>query len=222
MTKFKTHLALVALSAAIALGDAACNNSLGGFSGSVGNTPPVTPETSYKVLGNPGAPFTALVSDARSSWVVQGAAPLSITIVNAQTPSRIAVTKLIGDNSLMSIEIINGTSVLDLGSTTAAFGTASAQTGGTVFAIGQAANPDLEINVTGPLGEHFQGLIEDQSIAFTTEDFAPAVYLFDQPSGKVTAQFFQVNNLGGIVANMTVNGKVVTNGVGGPSIVLQE
>ncbi len=220
--KFKNYLALLMISAAIALGNAACNNSLGGFSGSVGNTPPVTPETSYKVLGNPGAPFTALVSDARSSWVVEGAAPLSIAIVNVQTPSRIAVTKLEGDNSLMSIEIINGTSVVDLGSTTAPFGTASAQTGGTVFAIAPAANPDLEINVTGPLGEHVDGLIESNNIAFTTEDFLPAVYLFDSPTSKVTAQFFQVDNLGAIVANMTVNGQEVANGVGGPSIVLQE
>jgi hypothetical protein len=220
--KFKMRLVLVMISAAIAAGNAACNNSLGGFSGSVGNTPPVTPETSYKVLGNPGTPFTALVSDARSSWVVNGSAPLSIAIVNVQTPSRIAVTKLIGDNSLMSIEIINGTSVVDLGSTTAPFGTASAQTGGTVFAIAEKAQTDLEINVTGPLGEHFDGLIEDSSIAFTTEDFAPAVYLFDMPSGKVTAQFFQVTSRGGIVANMTLNGQVVANGVGGPSIVLQE
>jgi hypothetical protein len=220
--KFNNYLALLTISAAIALGNAACNNSLGGFSGSVGNTPPVTPETSYKVLGNPGLPFTALVSDARSSWVVQGAAPLSIAIVNVQTPSRIAVTKLESDNSLMSVEIINGTAVVDLGSTNQPYGTASAQTGGTVFAIAEAANPDLQINVTGPLGEHFQGLIEDQTIAFTTEDFAPAVYLFDGPSGKVTAQFFQVDSKGGIVANMTVNGQVVANGVGGPSIVLQE
>jgi hypothetical protein len=220
--KFRNRLVLMMISSAIALGNAACQNSLGGFAGSVGNTPPVTPETSYKVLGNPGAPFTALVSDSRSSWVVQGAAPLSIAIVNVQAPSRIAVTKLLGDNSLMSIEIINGTSVVDLGSTTQPFGTASAQTGGTVFAILPKADPDIQINVTGPLGEHIQGLIEDQAIAFTIEDFAPSVYLFSGPTGKVTAQFFQVNNLGGIVANMTLNGQVVANGVGGPSIVLQE
>ncbi len=218
----QNRVTLAIISAAIAISGAACQNSLGGFSGSVGNTPPVTPETSYKVLGNVGAPFTALVSDARMSWVVQGAAPLSIAIVNVQTPSRIAVTKLIGDNSLMSIEIINGSSVQDLGSTTQPFGTASAQTGGTVFAIASAANPDVEVNVTGPVGEHFSGLIEDQAIAFTSEDFAPAVYLFDSPSGKVTAQFFQDQNRGGIVANMTLNGQVVANGVGGPSIVLQE
>lgn len=219
--KFTTRLALVMLSAAIAAGNAACNNSLGGFSGSVGNTPSVTPETSYKVLGNPGMPFTALVSDARASWVVQGTAPLSIAIINVQTPSRIAVTKLQGDNSLMSIEIINGTSVVDLGSTTQPYGTASAQTGGTVFAIAPAANPDLEINVTGPIGEHFDGLIEDQTIAFTVEDFARAVYLFDGPSGKVIAQFFQVESRGGLVANMTLNGQLVANGVGG-TVVLQE
>jgi hypothetical protein len=220
--KFNNHLALVIISAALAAGNAACNNSLGGFSGSVGNTPPVTPETSYKVLGNPGTPFTALVSDARSSWVVEGAAPLTIAIVNAQTPSRIAVTKLEGDDSLMSIEIINGTSVVDLGSTTQPYGTASAQTGGTLFSIAPAANPDLEINVTGPAGEHVDGLIEDNNIAFTVEDFLPAVYLFDSPNGSITAQFFQVDNLGAIVANMTVNGQVVANGVNGPSVVLKE
>jgi hypothetical protein len=219
--KFSNQLALVMISAVIAVGSAACNNSLGGFAGAVGNTPPVTPETSYKVLGNPGMPFSALVSDARSSWVVQGSAPLTITIVNAETPSRIAVTKLIGDDSLMSIEIINGTSVIDLGSTTQPFGTASAQTGGTVFAIAPAANPDVEVNVSGPLGEHFDSLVEAENTAFTTEDFAPAVILFDSPGGKVTAQLFQVDNFGGIVANMTVNGQVVANGVGA-TVVLQE
>lgn len=205
---------LAILLGAMAMSEPACNNSQGGFSGAVGNTPSTTPETSYRILGNVGTPFTALVSDARSSWVVQGSTPLGITIVNSQLPARVVVTKLLSDNSLMSIEIVNGTHVVDLASTTDPYGTASVQAGGTLAQIAPPANPDLEIDATGPDNEFFNGLIEDTSTGFTISDFAPAVFLFDQPDGKVTGQFFQVQSLGALVVNETLNGKVVASGAG--------
>jgi hypothetical protein len=213
------RILLVLVAAGIAVNVSSCNNSLGGFSGSVGNTPDVTPETAYKVFGNIGMPFTALVSDERSSWTVQGNAPLSISIVNAETPSRIIATKLVSDNSLMSIEIINGIQVADVASTTDPYGTASAQIGGLLIAVAPTANPNLEISVPGPMNEGYEGLIEDSDVGFTVSDVAPAFYLFDVPVGKVTAQLEQVQELGALVAYMTLNGVLVSSAAGANDVV---
>jgi hypothetical protein len=208
------RIVLAFLLGAMAISTPACNNSQGGFSGAVGNTPATTPETSYKVLGNVGMPFTALVSDSRSSWSVQGSAPYSITMVNVVLPARVVVTKLVSDNSLMSIEIISGNRVVDLASTTDPYGTVAVEAGGTLAQIAPPANPDLEVHTTGPTSELFNGLIEDVNTGYTVQDFAPAVDLFDSPDGKVTAQLFQVQSFGALVVNMTLNGKVVASGEG--------
>jgi len=85
-------LSMSALGAALAFSVAACNNQTG-FSGSVGNTPNGPALASYEILGTVGTPFTATVSDARSSWTLQGNVPLSIVICNNVLPARIIATK---------------------------------------------------------------------------------------------------------------------------------
>src|SRR5712691_8185187 len=56
---------------------AACNNSLSGFGGFVGNTPNVSTQTQFKVLGTVGTPFTLIISNANQSWTVPGSIPLN-------------------------------------------------------------------------------------------------------------------------------------------------
>src|SRR4029077_13618946 len=121
---------------------ASCNNNQGGFSGSVGNTPNGPPLTSYRILGTPGTPFTATVSNARSSWTLQGNIPLSMIICNNVLPARIIPTKTSSDANLMSVEIINVSHLLETASTEAPFGIVSLQTGGQTIPIAPHANPD--------------------------------------------------------------------------------
>ncbi len=217
--KSNNRIILTIIAGALSLATPSCNNSLGGFSGSVGNTPDTTPETAYKIFGNVGMPFTALISDARSSWTVEGTAPISISIANSALPARVIATKLVSDTSLMSIEIQNGVTVIDVASTSDPFGTAQAQIGGKLLAVAPPASPDVRIYVPGPTNEPYQGLIEDMQVAFTIADFAPAVYLFDSPDGTVTGQLFQSINLGGLVVFETVGGAVVDSAVAAKVVV---
>jgi hypothetical protein len=216
-------LRMSALTAVLALSAGACNNNQGGFSGSVGNTPPGPPLTSYRILGTPGTPFNATVSNARSSWVVQGNVPLSMVICNNDLPAEILATKTSSDNSLLSIEIINGNKVLGVASTTAPFGNVSEQTGGTLLAIAPPADPDLRILVAGPAKAAYQALVEDIDIGFDIEDRAPTLIFFDSPDGKVTGQFFAINrDFGEFTLDMTLNGELVATVVAGPNATIEE
>jgi len=218
-------LAVVAWAALLSAALGACNNSQGGFGGDVGNTPPVPPVTSFKVLGIVGTPFSLLISNANASWLVKGTIPLNVLIVNNQTPARMIATKLSNDNNLMSVEIVNGGIVLSLASTTAAFGVASVQTGGTLNTISPPAALDLRIYVTGPFGQRFQSLVEDATVGFITNTRAPAVFLFDQPSGKIDGQFTQDQNFGSFAINMTEGSdgsKVLTTASGGPFVIIRQ
>src|SRR5712671_2429878 len=116
---FLQILGATALAAALAISFASCNNNQGGFSGSVGNTPNGPPLTSYRILGTPGTPFTATVSNARSSWTLQGNIPLSMLICNNILPARIIATKTSSDANLMSVEIASGSHLLETASTQA-------------------------------------------------------------------------------------------------------
>src|SRR6266404_1381575 len=76
---FLRFVCATAFAAVFAISVVSCNNNQGGFSGSVGNTPNGPPLTSYRiVVGTVGEPFTATVSNARSSWTLQGVTPLSM------------------------------------------------------------------------------------------------------------------------------------------------
>jgi hypothetical protein len=219
------HTMLRSLAAVLCVAVAACNNSLGGFGGFVGNTSPVPPSTGFKVLGNVGTQFTLTISNANSSWIVPGAIPLNVWIVNNQTPVRMIATKLANNNSLMSLEIDNGGVILNLQSTTAPYGVVSVQTGGTLNTLAPQAIPDLRIYVNGPLGQRFQALVEDKTVGFVTNTRAPAVFLFDGPNGTVDGQFQQTQNFGVFSIAMTsgVGGtNVIETASGGPFVIIKQ
>ncbi len=225
-----SSVALICTAGMLCLVFAACNNSVTGFGGFVGNTPPVPPSTTFKVLGNVGTPFTLTISNANASWIVPGNIPLNVTIVNNTTPCRMVATKLANDNTLMSLEIDNWGKIITAESTTAPFGLVSIQTGGTLQTIQPPANPDLRIYVNGPFGQRFQGLVEDSQVGFINNTRAPEAYLFDQPNGKVDGQFTQTQNFGSFSINMTYNASqgphtgtdVVTTASGGPFVIIRQ
>jgi hypothetical protein len=210
-----------ALGAALAFSIAACNNQ-SGFSGSVGSTPNVPPLASYQILGTPGTPFNATVSDARSSWTFSGVVPLSIVIVNDVLPASIVATKTASNNNLLSLEVIKGGHVSDLQSTTKPGGTVSVMVGGKLKSIPPPASPDLRIFDSGPLNEHYTALVEDQSIGFVISATSPTLILFDTPTGKVDATFFGSHNFGAFTVNMTLNGTVLLTVVQGPNLTIRE
>ena len=212
-----------ALVAVLAISVASCNNNQGGFSGSVGNTPNSPPLTSYVILGTVGTPFTATVSNARSSWTLQGTIPLSMIICNNVLPARIIATKTAANNNLMSVEILNGGHILQVAQTTAPFGIVSLQTGGSPLPIMPPANPDLRIFVSGPVATSFTALVEDIQTGFVLKVSAPALIFFDTPNGKVDGTFFQNGkNFGTFTINMTLNGVVVATAKGGPNVTIRE
>ncbi len=221
MRSLARTLAMSALGAAIVFAVAACNNQTG-FSGSVGNTPNAPKLTSYEVLGTVGTPFTATVSDTRSSWTLQGNVPLSIFICNNLPPAAIVATKTSSNSNLLSLEIISGSRVADLQSTSAPFGTVSVQVGGTLSSIASPADPDLRIFLSGPLNEHYQALVEDISTGFVISSSAPTLILFDNPDGKVDATFFGSQDFGTFTANMTLGGEVVATVMHGPNATIRE
>jgi hypothetical protein len=225
VAKTLSRTMLRSLAAVLCMAAAACNNSLGGFGGFVGNTPPVPPSTGFKVLGNVGTQFTLTISNANSSWIVPGVIPLNVWIVNNATPVRMIATKLANDNTLMSLEIDNGGVILSLQSTTAPYGVVSIQTGGILTTLAPQAIPDLRIYVNGPLGQRFQALVEDRTTGFVTNTRAPAVFLFDGPNGTVDGQFQQTQNFGVFAVAMTsgVGGSdVIATASGGPFVVIKQ
>jgi hypothetical protein len=205
----------------LALSIAACNNQTG-FSGSVGSTPNATKLTSYNILGDVGTPFTATVSDSRSTWTLRGNVPLAIVICNNSLPARIIATKTTSSANLLSIEIIIANHVSDLQSTTAPFGTASVQVGGTLSSLPSPADPDLRIFAEGPLDKQYVALVEDIDTGFIINARAPTLILFDQPDGKVDATFFGSNDFGTFTLNMTLAGNLVASVTKGPNATIRE
>jgi len=205
-------LSMSALGAAMAFSVAACNNQTG-FSGSVGNTPNGPRLASYDILGTIGTPFTATVSDSRSSWTLQGNVPLSIVVCNNTLPAAIVATKTTNNSNLLSLEIVIGNYVAELQSTSAPFGTVSVQAGGSLSSIASRASPDLRIFAAGPLDERYSALVEDTTTGFVIGARAPTLILFDSPDGKVDATFFGNQGYGTLVLNMTLNGVVVATSV---------
>lgn len=214
-------LSMSALGAAMAFSVAACNNQTG-FSGSVGNTPNGPPLASYDILGTIGTPFTATVSDSRSSWTLQGVVPLSIVIANNILPAAIVATKTTSNSNLLSVEIITGFRVADVQSTSAPFGTVSVQVGGTLKSIASPASPDLRIFAAGPNQERYSALVEDITSGWVINARAPTLILFDTPDGKVDATFFGGHDYGSFTLNMTLDGAVVATVVHGPDATIRE
>jgi hypothetical protein len=222
MRDLSRTLSLTAIGAAIAISVAGCNNQTG-FSGSVGNTPNGPKLPSYEILGDVGTPFTATVSDSRSSWTFQGNVPLSVFVCN--NPSQLAsviATKTTSSSNLLSLEIISGNHVTELQSTSSPFGSVSVQAGGSLGTIPSEADPDLRIFLSGPLNERYTALVEDIETGFIINSRAPTLILFDTPDGKVDATFFGNQDFGTFVANMTLGGQVVATVMKGPNATIRE
>jgi hypothetical protein len=204
---------------------AGCNQNLGQYATSPGNTPNRPPETSIRVLGQQGTPFSALIFDTQSSWLIQGTIPLSVVVINGTAPVKMIATKLAAGNATMSLQLTEGYTVKEISSTTEPFGTASLQTGATAPGFSPPpppANPDVRYYVKGPLGERFSGLIEDESRGYTISDRAPTVYLFESPSGKTDGQFNQIQDFGPFEVDIVINGALVATAEGGPSLSIRQ
>jgi hypothetical protein len=178
-----------------------------------GSTPNIAAQTSFRVVGQIGTPFSATISDARSTWTVKGVIPLSIVIVNNVPPVRISVTKLVSDTSLLSLQVINGFSIFQLASTVDPFGTAVGSFG-KVASFAPPANPDVRFMVKGPTEEIFDALIENQTRGEVVQSHAPCVILFDTPQSNgsgphVDGIFTAVNFLGSFNIDLTLNGVLV-------------
>lgn len=217
-------LSMSAVGAALAFSVASCNNQTG-FSGSVGNTPNGPALTSYEILGTIGTPFTAIVSDAQSSWVFQGNVPLSVIICNNTLPARIVATKTSNNNNLLSLQIING-GVSNIQSTSAPFGNVSVQTdtlnSNSISPSALSRQLDLRIFVSGPFSQRYTALVEDTKTGYVISSRAPTLILFDTPEGKVDATFYGKQNYGTFTVNMTFNGAVVATVVKGPNATIRE
>lgn len=182
---------------------------------------PIPPQTVFEVLGDPGTPFSAVISDTRASYKLTGVVPLSITLINNFPPVRMVAAKLVGNNALLSLQILSAFTVVQLNSTTEPFGSAAVQLGGSLGALAPAANPDVRFFVKGPAGELFSGLIEDQNNAHAIQSTAPALFLFEAPNGRVDGLFTQAVNLGSFDVDLIFNGAVRSNAKGGPTVNIE-
>ncbi len=191
-------------------------SSCGGFGSTnttnPGNTPNIAAQTSFRIVGRIGTPFSVKISDARSSWNIMGVVPLSIVIIQNELPIRVSVNKLVSDNSLISLEIINAFTVEQLASSTDGFGVAVGNFG-RVAAFAPPASPDVRFFVKGPSTELFDALIEDTAKGEVVEVRAPAILLFDSPAGgnggRIDGTFTAVEALGGFAIDLIYNGVVV-------------
>ena len=232
MTICKTIRSINALARiALIAGGCALISACGGAFGTSnstrpGRTPNIAAQVSFRVVGTLGTPFSLLISDADSSWQVQGVVPLGIVIINTKTPVRMVATKLVNNSSLLSIEIISGFSVTQVSSTTAAFGVAVGSFGGKLSNFAAPASPDVRFFVKGPTNSVFDALIEDLSAGEIVQMRAPALVLFDRPnngdiSKRVDGIFNQVNFFGSFDIDMIVGGSLVRVAAGGTHATLK-
>lgn len=195
-----------------------------GNTGSPGNTPNIAPQSSYRIVGDVGTPFQALVSDSRSSWQFAGTVPTSIVVVNDSPPDRILVTKLSNDARLLSLQVIQGLSVGTLDSTVSHFGTAVGNIGGTLAAFANPASPDVRFFVNTPITGLFNALIESETMSSALESRVPAVILFDFPngggSGRVDGVFAQPTFTGVLQVDLLINGQLVQTASGGNPVTV--
>jgi hypothetical protein len=176
-------------------------------------------------VGRIGTPFSARISDSRSTWNILGVAPLSVVIVNNSPPIRVSVNKLVSDNSLLSLEILNGFTVKQLASSTDNFGVSVGNFGGKVGNFAPLASPDVRFFVKGPNVELFDALVEDTRHGEIVEARAPALILFDSPAGgtggRVDATFSAVQFLGDFNIDLIYNGAVVRTALKGTSVTMK-
>lgn len=179
-------------------------------------------ETRFRIVGTLRTPFRGVITDTVASWAFAGVVPLSVAILNNHPPVKMFACKMVGDSSLMSIEVISGSTVVQLTSTSEPFGCAVLQTG-ILTALAPAANPDVRFFVKGPAGQPFDGLIEDQILGVQLGDIAPTLFLFEQPDGKVDGNFQQLgNDLGPFLVDLIIDGRVVASASGAPTLSIRQ
>jgi len=208
--------------AILAFACAACGGAFGTANPTApGNTSQVPAEQTLWVLGTPGTPFQALVTDRSQSWTFRGVVPQMVVIVNASPGEQMTVTKLSNNAALMTTELINGNTLVAEASTNDPFGTTVVQTFGGVAGNAPRANPDVRVFMKGPSGGLLNGLIEDLSLSFVFEARAPALFLFEHSDGRVDAVINSVDEGGLILADVLSNGAPVVEQTGGPRMLIK-
>lgn len=199
MVREVNRAAVFVVAIAILIGVAACNSSSGLSTSGLSNVPG---QLSFRAVGVIGTPFTAILSDTRSSWQIQGTVPTTFAIVNGQPPVRMIATKTISNTNLMSLEVIRGFFPESLASTSQPYGTVQVQYGGTLSAFAPRAGPDVRFVLRAPQIALVTGNIEDIHTSFTIEQRVPTIFLFDSPQGRVDG-IFNLDNLG--AGSMTID-----------------
>jgi hypothetical protein len=187
-------------------------------SGATGG-PPIPAQVRLRIVGTPGTPFHAIVTDKTASWEVTGVIPINIAILKNQPPLRMTAWKLTSEASLMSAEIVVGNTIVHLASTQAPFGTAVVQTAKGLSATAPPANPDVRFFLKASPHQFVQGIIEDINSGFQVEDFVPTLFLFENPDGRVDGLFQQLGtDLGPINVDLIINGTIVASAFGNPTV----
>ncbi len=210
------NISVKQLSPAVLLGlccaiPAACG---GGVGSAVGGGS-IAPATTFRIEGTSGTPFSATVTDSLASWKIAGIVPVNVEILDGLQPSAMFGSKLVGDQSLLSIAIYSGDTLADVVSTDEPFGSVTIQTGVGLTGIAPEAEPDTRFFVKGAPGDLFDGLIEDLHFGFSLVNVAPTLYLFENPTGRVDGLFVQEGvNYGPLDADLSIDGRIVASGRG--------
>jgi hypothetical protein len=208
--------------AMLAFACAACGGAFGTANPtSPGKTSSIPAQNSLWVLGTPGTPFQALVTDNSQSWTFRGVVPESVVIINASPGVQMTVTKLSNNAALMTTELINGSNLVAEASTNDPFGTTVVQSFGGLVGVAPHANPDIQFFMKGPSGGLINGLIEDLTLSFVFEARSPALFVFEHPDARVDAIINSVDEAGTIMADILSNGAVVVQEVGGPRLLIK-
>lgn len=183
-----------------------------------GNTSPLPNETTMWLLGTPGTPFQAVVSDAAASWTLKGVVPESVVLVNPSPPVQMIATKLSNGPTLLTVEILRAVTLVAETSTYDPFGTVTAATIGGTARIAPKANPDVRFFIKAPAAGLFTGLVEDLAEGFVVETRVPAMFLFEDPDGRVDGEFSSLDNAGTFAVDILSQGAVVVQATGGPNL----
>jgi hypothetical protein len=208
--------------AILAFACAACGGAFGTANPTApGQTSSTAGEASLWVLGTPGTPFQAVITDNAQSWTFRGVVPESAVIINGSPGVQVTVTKLTNSAALMTTELIYKTILTAEASTTDPFGTTVVQSFGGLTTIAPNANPDIEFFIKAPSGGLITGLAEDLSLSYVVQVRSPALLLFEHSDGRVDAVLNSVDEGGLITVDVLYDGAVVTTATGGPRLLIK-
>jgi hypothetical protein len=221
----KSKLSVIAQRGALAIlafACAACGGAFGTANPTApGQTSSTAGQASLWVLGTPGTPFQAVVTDSQQSWTFRGVVPESVAIINGSPGVQMTATKLTNSAALMTTELIYKTILTAEASTTDPFGTTVVQTFGGLNTIAPHADPDVRIFVKAPVGGLITGLVEDLSLSLVVDARSPALFLFERPDGRVDAIINSVDEAGLITADIQSDGAVTVQATGGPRLLIK-